>query len=40
MEARQRAIRIFFGNPILFQGALQPAIRLNPMRDPVNRRFA
>jgi hypothetical protein len=37
MEARQRAIRIFFGNPIVYQGAPQPAIRLNPLRDLVNR---
>jgi hypothetical protein len=27
----------FFGNPIVFQGAPQPAIRLIPMRDLVNR---
>jgi hypothetical protein len=36
MEARQGAIRIFSGNPIVFHSALQPAIRLYPMRDPVN----
>jgi hypothetical protein len=37
MEARQGAIRITSETPMLVLGAPQPAIRLNPMRDPVNR---
>jgi hypothetical protein len=37
MKARQGAIRIFFGNPMVLHGAPQAAIRLHPMRDLVNR---
>jgi hypothetical protein len=37
MEARQGAIRVFFGTPIVCRSAPQPAIRLRLLRDPVNR---
>jgi hypothetical protein len=36
MEARQGAIRIFFGNPGVLRSAPHPAIRLHLMRDPVS----
>jgi hypothetical protein len=37
MEARQGAIRVFSGSTQVSGAPLRPAIRLYPMRDPVNR---